>query len=283
MSMDDKILDDDDIIDLTDLLEEGESSKKDKPRGEKAARPKAALNEPDSFDLGKEISMEYDVSVEELDHAGDTLDIDAKLSSSEEVALTEDKPAEAALVEEEKIVLAEEAAEPVLEEALAEEPVLEETQAALADEEKAVLEETKLEEAPLDLIEEPAPVEVVEEPAPVPAQEAAAEEVLPAEQPASEIPMPVVAVAPAREQAPKAQADGMMEIEYDTRDVDDVKAAPGIAAELKKQAPAIIEAIVRPLMAELVRDMIAATREQLPSILEKVVREEIEKLKKLES
>ena len=56
-----------------------------------------------------------------------------------------------------------------------------------------------------------------------------------------------------------------------------------ISAALQAQAPAIIEAIVKPLMAELVKDMIAATREQLPGIVEKIVREEIEKLRKLDS
>lgn len=85
--MEDKILDDDDIIDLTDLLEEGE------PKGRKAkkeAEPPARipLNEPDSFDLGKEISMEYDVSVEEIEQGGESLDIDASLSSGEEIALS---------------------------------------------------------------------------------------------------------------------------------------------------------------------------------------------------
>ncbi|MFY9397476.1 MAG: hypothetical protein WAR22_03845, partial [Desulfomonilia bacterium] len=85
--MNDKILDDDDIIDLTDLLEEGDA----KPAKEKKAEGSPMRNlasEPDSFDLGKEISMEYDVSVEEIESDGATLDIDAALSSGEEIALS---------------------------------------------------------------------------------------------------------------------------------------------------------------------------------------------------
>ena len=89
--MADKMLDDDDIIDLTDLLEEGDTSKKSKGKKEGGAGPRQQANEPDSFDLGKEISMEYDVSVEEIEHGGETVDIDASLSPNEEIALTEEK------------------------------------------------------------------------------------------------------------------------------------------------------------------------------------------------
>jgi hypothetical protein len=62
---------------------------------------------------------------------------------------------------------------------------------------------------------------------------------------------------------------------------------PGITeellGELKREVPAMLEGVVKPLMVELVREMVTATREQLPGIVEKVIREEIEKLKKLDS
>jgi hypothetical protein len=87
--MEDRILDDDDIIDLTDLLEEGQPPGEKEVSGERGDGA-ARLNEPDSFDLGKEISMEYDVSVEEIESEGENLDIDAALSSNEEEALSEE-------------------------------------------------------------------------------------------------------------------------------------------------------------------------------------------------
>ena len=63
--MEDKIFDDEDIIDLTDLLEEGQPpGEREEPGDQKNAA--VSMNEPDSFDLGKEISMEYDVSVDEI-------------------------------------------------------------------------------------------------------------------------------------------------------------------------------------------------------------------------
>jgi cell pole-organizing protein PopZ len=45
--------------------------------------------------------------------------------------------------------------------------------------------------------------------------------------------------------------------------------------------PALLEGIIRPLVKELLQDIIASTRDALPPIVEKVIREEIEKLKKL--
>ncbi len=51
--------------------------------------------------------------------------------------------------------------------------------------------------------------------------------------------------------------------------------------EIKKQMPAITEEFVRPLLSQVVNDMISSTKAMLPEIVEKVIREEIEKLKKI--
>ena len=45
----------------------------------------------------------------------------------------------------------------------------------------------------------------------------------------------------------------------------------------------MIEGVVRQFMAELVKEIILVSRDQLPGIVEKVIREEIDKLKKLDS
>jgi hypothetical protein len=54
------------------------------------------------------------------------------------------------------------------------------------------------------------------------------------------------------------------------------------SASLREDIPAMIEGIIKPVMGELVREVIKATRDILPGIVEKVIREEIEKLKKLD-
>ncbi|HOI05923.1 MAG TPA: hypothetical protein PK213_02200 [Deltaproteobacteria bacterium] len=281
--MEDKILDDDDIIDLTDLLEEGEPPKKAAPKKDLGAKAHGPLNEPDTFDLGKEISMEYDVSVEEIDHGGESLDINGSLSSTEEVALAPDKAVAEEVVLEEKEVKELDLAEDVFDQ----EP------AATSQEAPALEPVQAFSEA--DLVRGPAGAEA-KKPAFVPEPE---EPVLVPEDPDvvsfDEIAAPEEPARPAGirpEAAVEIEAPGRIEaaakIEFDRRSLDDSPApaafsAEDVAAELRQQAPAIIEAIVRPLMAELVKDMIAATREELPGIIEKVIREEIEKLKKLDS
>ncbi|MBN1635517.1 MAG: hypothetical protein JW920_03350, partial [Deltaproteobacteria bacterium] len=89
--VDNTIEEDDVIIDLTDLLEEGESFKKDAENLDIFQHTRTK-NEPDTFDLGKEISMEDDVQADDIDNADERLDIDAFLSSNEEDALAEEKP-----------------------------------------------------------------------------------------------------------------------------------------------------------------------------------------------
>jgi hypothetical protein len=317
MSTEDKLLDDDDIIDLTDLLEEGEPSKKAPSGKEKAAKNKTQLNEPDSFDLGKEISMEYDVSVEEIDNGGENLDINGSLSSSEEVALTEEKAREEILLEGKEVKeldFMEDAPPPEPPSAREEQASLDaETVVSFSESDmvrgpgsssraKAVpeLEEKPPATAPQDLetvsfeevaAPEPAEAPIVEKaaaPAPETAEAALAQ--------AAALPAETLTFDEAAALAPKSAetaaaaktGSGGMEIEFDRRTLpegDGLSSVSGgdLSAEIRQQAPAIIEGIVKPILAELVKDMIAATREQLPGIVEKVIREEIEKLKKLDS
>ncbi|MFY9396977.1 MAG: hypothetical protein WAR22_01295, partial [Desulfomonilia bacterium] len=56
-----------------------------------------------------------------------------------------------------------------------------------------------------------------------------------------------------------------------------------VLEDFRQEIPAMLESMLRPLVSEFVRETIAATREQLPGIIEKIIREEIEKLKKLDS
>ena len=231
--MSDKILDDDDIIDLTDLLEEGEPRP---AKGKKEAGPsvRAPANEPDSFDLGKEISMEYDVSVEEIEQGTESLDVDAGLSPGEEIALSpengEDKGVALPRDIQGQSEFAEAAGEPRAE-ALA--------PGASAEAARETAELTGDAQA-LSYGEEPA-----------------------AERPETK-------TAGEIDAGPVRQAGAPVVPEQ-------------IIGEMKNEIPAMIEEIVRPIFTELVRELVAATREQLPGIIEKVIREEIEKLKKLDS
>ena len=54
-----------------------------------------------------------------------------------------------------------------------------------------------------------------------------------------------------------------------------------VVSEFRKDMPAMMEGIVRPVVQELLQEITASTREALPGIVEKVIREEIERLKKL--
>ena len=52
--------------------------------------------------------------------------------------------------------------------------------------------------------------------------------------------------------------------------------------ELKAEMPALLESMVRPLIGEMVKEMMNVAKEQLPGVVEKVIQEEIEKLKKID-
>lgn len=245
--MEDKILDDD-IIDLTDLLEEGRPPR-DKETSKSGTESKLST-EPDSFDLGKEISMEYDVSVEEIESSGEELDIDAALSSNEEKALAQDE------ISGEDIITLENAGE---------NSEIERADDTVAVEEKVLSAGTP---QPLDEYEfrgEPG-MDTMQAGAETVEQEEATTE---------------------KEEDLKAEASAEPVATESTEDFSAGETtvphmdADNVIAEFRQELPAMIEGIVRPFLAELVKEIISASREQLPGIVEKVIREEIEKLKKL--
>ncbi len=210
--MNDTIMkEDEEIIDLTDLLEEGEVPLEDGgelPPEEDKTDVSSIAQEPETFDLGKEITMEDDVSVEEIESVNNDFDIEVSLSTGEEAALTEEGPKEEA---EAKVNAGSE-------------------------------EEIKEEEV------------FSEDTAQVP------EDVIPEGEPAVQS---------------EVKTDEGMETGI-------VGAEPEINLDdIKKDIPVMLEGIVRPIMGELIRELITATREMLPGIVEKVIREEIEKLKKV--
>ena len=264
--MEDKILDDD-IIDLTDLLEEGQPPGERKESGE-TGDAAAGINEPDSFDLGKEISMEYDVSVEEIEGGSENLDIDAALSSNEEEALAADKIGDEDTIvledagESLEIDLAEDSSAPAPEPDLSsvEEQVLSQE---TSDTPQPVAEQDFSGEVEMDALEsEPAAPEQEEATFDMGEvlTEEAAEEVAVVES-TEEV---SAEAAPEEDVVPQANTDDVI-------------------AEIRQEIPNMIEGIVRPFMTELVHEIIAASREQLPGIVEKIIREEIDKLKKLDS
>jgi cell pole-organizing protein PopZ len=51
---------------------------------------------------------------------------------------------------------------------------------------------------------------------------------------------------------------------------------------LAKDIPQMVESIARPVITELVNEIVASVKKDLPGIIEKVIREEIEKLKKID-
>ena len=239
--MTDKNLLEDDIIDLTDLLEEGSP-----PRKTEQAVPRKKGPEPDSFDLGKEISMDFDVSVEEIEHESAVLADEAPL-------VLDEKPQEPAGIREE-----------------AKEPLGDiggEIDLAMQDKIEEVSltkneEEALLTEGPEEAITSPREEEhllAVEEPR----QETGA----PAEEP--EIPR-----APAAEPESAPQAAGYAPVPTEV-------IIDAVVGEFRKDMPALLENIVRPIVQELLQEIISSTREALPGIVEKVIREEIERLKKL--
>lgn len=275
MDMEDKILDDDDIIDLTDLLEEGEPKKKE--REKKTGSPSHA-NEPDSFDLGKEISMEYEVSVEEIEQGSEGIDIDASLSSNEEVALTREKEGG------EDTLKAGETGETIFddnrERGMVEADLSGDgsSEAILQEDEKSVC--AGSEKDVVDILEA-VPEKTEGKAAGEPIQESVAEvgsvmELI-AEKPVIEEPKDVSNIIPGgKEPGAGLSSESVRELVLP-------QMTEKVIDELKNEVPAMLEGIVKPLIAELVKEMVVATREHLPGIVEKVIREEIEKLKKLDS
>lgn len=203
--------DDEEIIDLTDLLEEGEIPLEDGgslPPEEDKTDVSSIAQEPETFDLGKEITMEDDVSVEEIESVNNDFDIEVSLSTGEEAALTEEGPKEEA-----------------------------EAKVDAGSEEKIKEEEVFSEDT-------------------------------------AQVPEDVIPEGESAVQSEVKTDEGM--------EIGIVGAEPEINLDdIKKDIPVMLEGIVRPIMGELIRELITATREMLPGIVEKVIREEIEKLKKV--
>ncbi|HPI92572.1 MAG TPA: hypothetical protein PLT09_14020, partial [Deltaproteobacteria bacterium] len=247
--MTDKNLLEDDIIDLTDLLEEGSPPKK---TDEEPVRKKVVA-EPDSFDLGKEISMDFDVSIEEIEQEGP--------APADELHLEREEIPQAQPVTEEVVEVRpkESLREIEAEIDLAMQETIEEV-TLTKNEEEVLLSEGPVEEIPSPPVEEPqAHVEEIEqvswdEPAPEPPSH-------PAQEPlGAPVEMPQAVVSPAV--PPEAIVEALV-------------------SEFRKDMPALLEGIVRPVVQELLQEIISSTREALPGIVEKVIREEIERLKKL--
>jgi hypothetical protein len=258
--MEDRILDDDDIIDLTDLLEEGQ------PPGEREASgdqgdAAVSMNEPDSFDLGKEISMEYDVSVEEIESGGESLDIDADLSSNEEEALSQGTPGD------EDIITLEDTGESL-------EVELTEDFSVPAEEEKSLPEQEFTGEVEIDT-PEPGPAEME---TPVAENDTLEQQEEPLVMDEASADGPV-------EESPGLSSPGEEARFEEGQGEEIIPQVPTdeVFDEIRQEIPSMIEGVVRPLITELVKEIVAASRDQLPGIVEKVIREEIDKLKKLDS
>lgn len=244
--MTEKNLLEDDIIDLTDLLEEGSPPEKTVQEPPK----RKGVPEPESFDLGKEISMDFDVSVEEIEHEG-TVKADEPPLVPEERSL-------------EPYVAGQETREPLgdigAEIDLAMQDRLEDV-TLTKNEEEALLREGPAEE----LAPTPEEVTVLSGPEPLGVPEA------PYEDSAA---VPEAPPAPAARPEPAPQVAGYAPVPAEV-------VVDAVVSEFRKDMPTILGDIVRPIVQELLQEIIASTREALPGIVEKVIREEIERLKKL--
>ncbi|HOS96189.1 MAG TPA: hypothetical protein PLR71_03620 [Deltaproteobacteria bacterium] len=276
--MTDKNLLEDDIIDLTDLLEEGGQPEKNTP-----AAQKKAVNEPDSFDLGKEIAMDLDVSIEEIEQEplslsdepvtglekqpgakAKELDLPGEplrdLESEIDLAI-QDKLHEAPLTKKEEEVLL---GEITLEESI---PAAEEPQAPALGE----METVQVSEIRVKSLEEHAGA--VEEAAPV------IEETL---RPMDALVPPAPEIGEPEEQpmAQPAVAEEALQAVHPVA-VSTEAIVEAVVAEFRRDMPEMLEGIVRPVVKELLQEVVTSTRQALPGIVEKVIREEIERLKKL--
>jgi hypothetical protein len=238
--MTDKNLLEDDIIDLTDLLEEGHPP--EKPAHETPR--KKVVTEPDSFDLGKEISMDFDVSIEEIEHESPAL--------AEAMPLEPERKEQdlSPVTEEIKDIAKETLGDIGAEIDMAMQDKLEEV-TLTKNEEEVLLQEGPVEEilsdpekGSLAAVDESRPSEVAFEPEPLPAG--------------------------AAQQQYAASSTVTTEAIVDA-----------VVSEFRKDLPTLLEGIVRPVVQELLQEIVASTRQEIPGIVEKVIREEIERLKKL--
>ncbi|MEN6472931.1 MAG: hypothetical protein ABFD81_02860 [Syntrophaceae bacterium] len=310
---------DDEIVDLTDLMEEGEPAKK-QHKAEQTSIEKHSVREPESFDLGKEISLDEELM------------LDTESAPAAEEKMAPETPAEEPLPEEPSKEL------PVMEppagsddlDALAKEPAQPpETLPDFSAPDELSLEEPESKEQPPSIMKTRTPPsvspvfdaffkETIEEVTlettlgasePIPARKKMVlEEVLErADTLEPEEAAPTIETA--EPPAPEAPTETLPPIESDAivqpviPEVTPAPAAPPItppqevpeelrqemeakvqaaAEQLKAEVPALLEGIVRPVMDDLIREITQTTRDILPGIVEKIIREEIEKLKKLD-
>jgi hypothetical protein len=252
IAMADRNLLEDEIIDLTDLLEEGKPINKEPI----AAAMKKAVTEPDSFDLGRELATDLDVSIEEIEHEAVTLTPGPEKSSLEERLVEFDRADAARPKDEEALGSISSEIDLVIRDTLKEATLTK-------SEEELLLMETPEESPPLK------PEETMEIPGGSVTVDAGAR--TPGPEPAA--PCSAEGPAPVRDEVPRAAAPGSPVTAGEVVDA--------VMGEFRKDMPALLDGIVRPLVQELVREIAASTREVLPGIVEKVIREEIEKLKKL--
>jgi len=309
---------DDEIIDLTDLMEEGEPAKKQR-KAEAAESEKAGVREPESFDLGKEISLEDELSLDTVSMPAvereTAPELPAEKAAVEESA--QKRPSQEPLSESDSFeALAKEPDQPTEtlpdfsapDEFTLEAPEPKEGRAATTKPRtppsvspvfdaffKETIEEVKLEteagaSEPLpargkkvleELLERGETLEPMEAQAPIKAAAAFTSEAPAEEPPVAEEAMaePVIPVAPLAPGAPPVMPP--QEVSFDLRQEMEAK-VQAAAEQLKADAPSLLEGIVRPVMDDLIRQITQTTRDILPGIVEKIIREEIEKLKKLE-
>ncbi|MEN6448057.1 MAG: hypothetical protein ABFD70_10000 [Syntrophaceae bacterium] len=262
--MEDRTLSEDDIIDLTDLLEEGKAPVKP----QQTAPGKRMANEPDSFDLGKEISMEYDISVEEIEHDAEVLATD-KSPGFEKESVTQ------AGALDERVDLSREPLgdiEAEIDQAIQDKEKYEEV-SLTSNEEEMLLKEEPTEREELLLSEEVPAAHLLD--AGISARDDAPDRMV--TEPASRVgevrteDMPQDTGSISAQDVPSAS----------TAAVPAEVITGALISELKADMPAILDSIVRPLVKELLQEVVSATREAVPSLVEKVIREEIEKLKKI--
>lgn len=198
---------DDLIIDLTDLMEEEDSVKKEAPVApaleEKTFRPETA-----TFDLGKELSKD-DKPVEQ---PKEEFDFDRIFRESLAGIATPKKP----------------------------EP--EPEQPARKEEQQFPFEE-KLDEAPVEDIFEQKAEETFEQ---------------------------------------RAEETFEIKTEEYAKPADKEAVIEAARESLVKDIPEIVESIARPVITDLINEIVVSVKKDLPGIIEKVIREEIEKLKKID-
>lgn len=296
---------DDEIIDLTELMEEVEPPKK--PRaGEPVFEEKARGLEPESFDLGREISLDEELAAELLEPTS-APPRGAKRAPAREALEAAPEPAapresrSQTDVDFDALIQAA-SADAAVEEVVFEEPftteerpstpeALEETPPAVASSsEEAILEPPAEMSASAAALPEELEVSETFEPEPtkalpvepVPEVPAEPELVIPEEPLAPE---PMVAEAPVTPEpvAPPAMTAAPLLAEQEARLRAEMEAGlQEASAKLREEIPVLLEGIVQPFMGELVHALTSATRDLLPGIVEKIIREEIEKLKKLD-